>query len=106
MKYCSQCGVQLVDQAVVCPRCGCAQQFVNPEDSGGFWWGFLGFCLPLIGLILYAIWIDRAPLRAKSVGKGALMGVLLPLIILLVVGIFMFIAALVTVGQLQGTMPR
>ena len=23
MKYCSQCGAQLVDEAVVCPQCGC-----------------------------------------------------------------------------------
>ncbi len=24
MKYCSKCGAQLVDEAVVCPSCGCA----------------------------------------------------------------------------------
>ena len=24
MKYCAQCGAQLVDEAVVCPHCGCA----------------------------------------------------------------------------------
>ena len=23
MKYCSQCGAELLDQAVVCPKCGC-----------------------------------------------------------------------------------
>ena len=26
MKYCSQCGKELVDEAVVCPNCGCAVQ--------------------------------------------------------------------------------
>ena len=26
MKYCSQCGKELVDKAVVCPSCGCAVQ--------------------------------------------------------------------------------
>ena len=26
MKYCSQCGKELVDEAVVCPSCGCAVQ--------------------------------------------------------------------------------
>ena len=96
MKFCMQCGIQLVDQAIVCPNCGRAQNVVNPEDSGGFWWGFLGFCIPLIGLILYAIWIDRAPLRAKSVGKGALIGVLLPITIIFVIIIWMLIGAVIT----------
>lgn len=25
MKFCGKCGAQLVDEAVVCPKCGCAQ---------------------------------------------------------------------------------
>ena len=36
MKYCSQCGAQLVDEAVVCPQCGCAvasQKTVDPNAS-------------------------------------------------------------------------
>lgn len=24
MKYCSNCGAELVDTAVICPKCGCA----------------------------------------------------------------------------------
>lgn len=24
MKYCSKCGTQMVDEAIVCPNCGCA----------------------------------------------------------------------------------
>lgn len=104
MKYCVQCGIQLVDQAVVCPRCGCAQKVVNPEDSGGFGWGFLGFCLPLVGLILYAIWIDRAPLRAKSVGKGALIGVLLPIIAGVIAILLFFISSIVATMFVVGPM--
>lgn len=26
MKYCNQCGKELVDEAVMCPNCGCAVQ--------------------------------------------------------------------------------
>ncbi len=26
MKYCSQCGNQLLDEAIVCPQCGCAAE--------------------------------------------------------------------------------
>ena len=40
MKFCSHCGTQLLDEAVVCPNCGCAAeqatasaQAVNNETS-------------------------------------------------------------------------
>ena len=36
MKYCAQCGAQLVDEAVVCPHCGCAvapTKTVDPNAS-------------------------------------------------------------------------
>ena len=34
MKYCSQCGKELVDEAVVCPNCGCAVQApVNQQED-------------------------------------------------------------------------
>ena len=36
MKYCAQCGAQLVDEAVVCPQCGCPvqpQRSVDPNAS-------------------------------------------------------------------------
>ena len=36
MKYCAHCGAQLVDEAVVCPKCGCAvapTKTVDPNDS-------------------------------------------------------------------------
>ncbi|MCD8307304.1 MAG: zinc ribbon domain-containing protein [Clostridia bacterium] len=42
--------------------------------SGGF--AALCFFFPIVGLILYIIWHDTLPLRAKSCGKGALAGVI------------------------------
>ena len=33
MKYCAQCGAQLVDEAVVCPKCGCAVAPTKTVDS-------------------------------------------------------------------------
>lgn len=26
MKYCSKCGKEIMDKAVICPGCGCAQE--------------------------------------------------------------------------------
>ena len=36
----------------------------------------LGFFFPLVGLILYLVFKDEMPLKAKSAGKGALIGVI------------------------------
>jgi len=78
MKFCSKCGKEIHDDAVFCVHCGCATEAVNQRTavddapSTGFW--FLGFFIPLAGLILYIVEKDTKPLRAKSAGKGALVG--------------------------------
>ena len=33
MKYCSHCGEQLYDNAVICPKCGCATGYVEPSAT-------------------------------------------------------------------------
>ena len=78
MKYCTHCGKEIDDAAVICVHCGAAvapmqQPTVPATDdapSGGF--AVLGFFFPIIGLILYLCWKDQQPLKAKSCGKGAL----------------------------------
>lgn len=51
---------------------GC-QQPVN--DKGGFLWGVLGCCIPVVGLILFLVWKDQKPKTAKAAGIGALVSV-------------------------------
>ena len=57
--------------------------------SGGYL--ALGLFFPLIGLILFLVWNSEYPLRAKSAGKGALIGVIvwfvLGIIIPLIIGL-------------------
>ena len=36
----------------------------------------LSFFFPIVGLILYLVWMDSEPGKAKSAGKGALIGVI------------------------------
>ncbi len=80
--YCKKCGSEINDDAVVCPNCGCAtdnlkqKPSVSGDDAPSAGFAVLGFFFPLIGLILYLVWNDTLPLRAKSVGKGALIGVI------------------------------
>lgn len=77
MKYCSKCGKELFDEAVYCPGCGCAAApQKQAQDAPNMGFAVLCFFFPLLGLILYLIWKDTMPLRAKSAGKGALIGVI------------------------------
>lgn len=77
MAFCRNCGAQIVDQAVVCPKCGVAQGAgMSTSDSGEILWGLLGCCIPLVGLILFLVWKDTKPKTSKAAGIGALVGVL------------------------------
>lgn len=89
MAYCKNCGNQIDDKAVICPACGVAQ---GPQvvDNGGFGWWMLGCCIPIVGLILYLVWKDTKPKTAASVGKGALVSVIVAVVyyvLVFVVGI-------------------
>ena len=77
MAFCKKCGAQIDDQAVVCPKCGVAQGAgMSTSDNGGYLWGLLGCCIPLVGLILFLVWKDTKPKTSKAAGIGALVGVL------------------------------
>ena len=82
MAFCKNCGAQIDDQAVVCTSCGVAQNTAPAVvDKGGFGWGLLGWCVPVVGLILFLVWKDTKPKTAKAAGIGALVSVLLGVVI-------------------------
>ncbi len=88
MKHCSNCGKEIADGAVVCPGCGSRQNGMqNPDDSSSFGWALLGFCIPLVGLILYLSWKNNTPLKAKSAGKGALISVIISVVFYIIYAI-------------------
>ena len=61
----------------------------KPVDNGSFGWGLLGFCVPLVGLILFLCWKDNKPVSAKQAIIGAAIGFglnLLSTIIMAVIG--------------------
>lgn len=93
MKYCSHCGNQLVDEAIICPKCGCpTEMFNNPNRNFsqntfnapaaeplsalsivGFIFAFL---FPLAGLICsiiaHKIAVTENNLRTKSFSKSGI----------------------------------
>ena len=93
--YCSHCGKPIPEGADYCLNCGCAVNGgsrPSENDSSSFGFALLGFLFPLIGLVLYFVYDDKRPKRAKSVGKGALVGVITRIVlsILLTVAAFFF----------------
>lgn len=74
--YCKNCAKEIDDKAAVCPHCGVAQM-PQVVDNGGFGWGLLGCCIPLVGLILFLVWKDSKPRTSKAAGLGALISVIL-----------------------------
>ena len=76
MAYCRKCGAPISDGASTCPSCGAYQNNTpNVVDNGGFGWGLLGCCIPIVGLVLWLVWKDQKPRTAKAAGIGALVAV-------------------------------
>lgn len=93
MAFCKNCGNQIDDQAVICPTCGVAQNNTPAVvDNGGFGWGLLGCCVPVVGLILYLVWKDTKPNTAKAAGKGALVSVIISVVYYILMAIIGVIA--------------
>lgn len=114
MKYCSKCGKEIMDEAVICPGCGCAQENnvqnnvqgnsvpqikeafsdIQKEAWSNSGWFLLGFFIPIVGLILYLVWKETSPSKAKAAGYGALIGFVISLFGWLIAGIFALISVL------------
>ncbi len=74
------------------------QQAAAPVvDNGGFGWGFLGFLIPLVGLILFLVWKDTKPKTAKAAGIGALVSVIAGIVL----SIAAFVLSMVAVASLS-----
>ena len=100
--FCKNCGSQIDDNAVACPHCGIATDnfymnrgiapSYNDAPSGGF--AVLCFFFPVIGLILYIIWRDTMPMRARSCGKGAITGVIVEVVLVIILVVLMVVASI------------
>jgi len=72
--YCNKCGKEVDEQAFVCPHCGVKIQKKAENDGPIGCLGVLCFFFPIVGLILYVVWLNSLPQKAKSAGKLALIG--------------------------------
>lgn len=91
MAFCKNCGASIDDKAAICPSCGVPQDNTPAVvDNGGFGWGLLGCCIPIVGLILFLVWKDTKPKTSKAAGTGALVSVIIGVvyyILMIVLGV-------------------
>lgn len=104
--YCSNCGHELKENADFCINCGkkvdkpAQKNAVVEEEKPSAGWAVLCAFYPFIGLILYLVWMDSRPLRAKMCAKGAIIGVIIAaaLVVLSIVVVIILVAVGVSIG--------
>lgn len=110
MPYCAKCGSEVSQFAAQCPDCGAPQNNMQngnnnqyqrnmQPDNGGFLWGLLGFCIPVVGLILFLVWNNERPKTAKAAGIGAIVSVIATVLFYIVYIVF-FVAMMSSTGGL------
>lgn len=105
MKYCGKCGAQINDNDSFCAECGA--RIVEPTtqlqynqiplypppyynipypvykpDSNSTGLNILSFCFPFIGFILYLVYKNEKPIKAKGCGICALVSFIVNIILL------------------------
>lgn len=87
--YCKNCGAPADESSLYCNKCGTrldnTQSVPVSEDRSSFGFALLGFFIPLAGLIFFLVYESKKPKRAKSAGKGALIGFITEIILSIVV---------------------
>ncbi len=106
MKYCSHCGEQLNDDVNYCPKCGLnvnqnnnfsknsmsnvydSSKSYDESSESTFIYSVIGFFVPIVGIILFCIWNNEYPSRAKSAIKGTLIAIAVYVILFVLLFIF------------------
>lgn len=95
--YCKNCGRTVDDTSSYCNNCG-ARIDNKPnadvsEDSLSLGFAIFGFFIPIVGLILFLIYEEKKPKRAKSAGKGALIGFITEIVLAIILVILSVVFA-------------
>lgn len=68
-------------------------------------WGILGFFIPIVGFILWLIWKDEHPARAKSAGIGCLVSICLGVVCVILYVVLVFVILGIGVGAYASMLP-
>lgn len=126
--FCTSCGKEFQNDMNFCPYCGTpatkngqdTQSYnngqyyqqpygnqppygydaPNPKDVPSAGFNALAFFFPIVGLILYLVWKDSTPKKAKAIGKWALISFVLGIVFYIVMIIAM--TAMFTYTNMSG----
>ena len=98
MKYCTHCGAEVNDEAIVCIKCGCSTiktdlqtvNKVNSLDAPSTGWAVFSFFLPGIGAILFLVWRKSSPKKAGSCAQGLAIATIVSAVFSTIVSIVWF----------------
>ena len=88
MKFCQHCGKEIMDQAVICPGCGCSVQSATNQNTGDIDYSvsaglvILAVLIPLFGIIYWPVNAKKRPNCAKACGIAAIISWVLSFIVL------------------------
>lgn len=91
MKFCTKCGKEIFDEAVICPHCGCAVDTVQnnasqdnrSEDSVSIGLCVLAALIPLFGIIYWPVNHKKTPKKAQACGITAIVSWVVCFVILM-----------------------
>ena len=107
--YCKNCGRSVDDTSSYCNNCG-ARIDNKPnadvsEDNSNLGFAILGFFIPIVGLILFLIYEEKKPKRAKSAGKGALIGFITEIVLTIILVILYVVFATSLFNNISNNIP-
>lgn len=88
LMYCKNCGGFIDSASTYCKNCGANLNSIQntnaTDDNSSFGFAILGFFIPILGLIFFLVYEGKKPKRAKSAGKGALIGFITKIVITII----------------------
>ncbi|MGN1051035.1 MAG: zinc-ribbon domain-containing protein [Acutalibacteraceae bacterium] len=92
MKFCQNCGKEVLDEAVICPNCGCSVQADNNtqstevDESVSAGLVVLSVLIPLFGIIYWPVKAKTRPKCAKTCGIAAIISWAVYFVFMMVTG--------------------
>ena len=98
MKFCTQCGSEINDNAIICVKCGCnapgaaviPSTQIYQQDSPSTGLAVLGFFLPFVGIIMFFVHKKTAPKKALSCATGVFINTIVNFVMTIVLYILYF----------------